>query len=320
MTISQGSNESLNLKSITWGDLTWFNIERPSRREMEYLAKNYPFHPLDLDDCLSRIQRAKIDEYEDYLFLIIPYSRWDKKVRVSTHEQVSVFIGAKYLITIHSGELKPLLKLFNECQAEEKTRQANFQYGSGYLLYRILDRTVDAYFPILDAILNWVDDIEDAVFDKNIKAAQEVATLRRDIITQRRIMLPWRSIIAELEAKLKRFSTRDNDERAIYFGDLLDHVNKICDSLEEAKEIVEVYKDTDSVLGTEQLGDILRVLTIVTTIATVLTALTSFYGMNIPLPGGANPGGNAYSWIYHLIAAIVVVGTMLFYFRRKRWI
>ena len=65
--------EGLNLESVSWGDLTWVNIEHPTEKETEYLAQNYPFHPLDLDDCLSRIQRPKIDEYKDYLFLVFHF-------------------------------------------------------------------------------------------------------------------------------------------------------------------------------------------------------------------------------------------------------
>lgn len=317
MTSAQVSKEEqLHVESVTFGDLTWFNIEQPTTREMEYLAQNYPFHPLDLDDCLSRIQRAKIDEYEDYLFLILPYSRWDKKARVSTHKQISVFIGDRYIITIHSGELKPLNKLFRACQLEAEARQENFQYGSGYLLYQILDRTVDAYFPILDAILNWVDDVEEAVFDENIEAAQEVATLRRDIITQRRILLPWRSIITELEAKLKRYTTRDI---SLYFGDLVDHLHKICDSLDDAKEIVEIYKDSDYTLSADRLNRVTRVLTIMSSIILPFLVISSIYGMNIALPGGLERG-SVYTFLL-LVAGMGLISTgMLYFFRRKRWI
>ncbi|MDO8687105.1 MAG: magnesium transporter CorA family protein [Dehalococcoidales bacterium] len=289
---------------------------QPTRREIEYLAQNYPFHALDLDDCLSRIQRAKIDEYADYLFLILPYSRWDKKARVSTHKQISTFIGAKYLITIHSGELKPLTKLFRACQIEEEARQENLQYGSGYLLYRILDRTVDAYFPILDAILNWVDDVEDVVFDENIEAAQEVATLRRDIITQRRILLPWRSIITELEPKLKRFTTRDI---SVHFGDLIDHLHKICDSLDDAKEIIEIYKDSDYILSADRLNRVTRVLTIMSSIILPFLVISSIYGMNIALPGGLERG-SFYTFLMLVSGMGLISAGMLYFFRRKRWI
>ena len=130
--------KQLSLESLTWGELTWINIERPTEREIEYLAQHYPFHHLDLDDCLSRIQRPKIDEYKDYLFLVFHFPVFNIEARVTTPSQVSVFIGAKYLITLHKGKLKPLIKLFRECQIDEESRQENFNLGSSYLLYRII--------------------------------------------------------------------------------------------------------------------------------------------------------------------------------------
>jgi magnesium transporter len=310
-------SRQLNVESLTWGELTWVNIEHPTAREMEYLAQNYSFNQLDLDDCLSRRQRPKLDVYENYLFFIFHFSVYSQEKRVSTHGQVSVFIGEKYLITVHNGELKPLVNLFHDCQSNEEAREKHLSHGSGYLLYRILDRMVDAYFPILDKILSLLEGVEDRVFDKTVEAAEEVAILRRDIITQRRIIFPTRTVIAELEGKLKPYTTTD---LSAHWGDLMDHMNKICETLDECKETIEVFKDADAVLGDERISDILRVLTIFATIATVLTMLTSFYGMNIPLPGGANPGGSPYSWIVHLIVALVVIGAMLLFFRRKHWI
>jgi magnesium transporter len=306
-----------NIQSVTWGDLTWVNIEHPTEREIEYLAQHYPFHPLDLDDCLSLKQRPKLDVYKDYLFFIFHFSVYSRETRISTHGQVSTFIGEKYLITLHTGELKPLVNLFRDCQTNEEAREQNFSHGSGYLLYRILDRMVDAYFPILDKILRLLEGVEDSVFDEKVEAAQELAILRRDIITQRRIIFPTRTVIVELEGKLKQYTTID---LSAYFGDLVDHINKACETLDECKEVIEVFKDSDQGLGAERINSILRILTIITAIGTVLTAMTSFYGMNIPLPGGANPGGSFYAWIVHLIAAVVVAGAMLFFFRRKRWI
>jgi magnesium transporter len=130
----------LNLESVTWGELTWLNIEQSGEREreIEYLAQNYPFHALDLDDCLSRIQRPKTDEYPDYLFLVLHFPVFNAGARVTTPSQVSVFIGNNYLITLHRGDLKPLVKLFRDCQLDEQTRHEQFGRGSGYLLYRVM--------------------------------------------------------------------------------------------------------------------------------------------------------------------------------------
>jgi magnesium transporter len=320
MTLAQGKEikpvEQLNLESITCGDLTWIDIVKPTQREMDYLAQNYPFHPLDLDDCLSRKQRPKLDEYKDYLFFIFHFSVYNRATRVSTHDQVSVFIGDKYLITVHSGQLRTLVELFRECQTDEETRRDNLSNGSGGLLYRLLDRTVDAYFPILDKILSLIEDTEDAVFDENVETAQEVAILRRDIITQRRIMFPVRTVLAELEHKLKRFTKTDI---TVYYGDLMDHMNKICDTLDECKEIVEVFKDTDFVLSTDRLNRIMRILTVIATVVLPFLAISSLYGMNVHMPGGITTG----TWVPFIaimVVMAVIAGAMLYFFRRKRWI
>jgi len=317
MTMSQeGKTEQLNLESVTWGDLTWVNIEQPTKRETEYLAKNYPFHPLDLDDCLSRIQRPKIDEYKDYLFLVLHFPRFHKEVGVSAPSQVSVFIGEKYLITLHKGELKPLVKLFRQCQIDEDVRQEHFSQGSGYLLYRIIDRLVDYLFPILDKILESVDNIEGSVFDEKVEVAEDLAVLRRDIIAQRRIIWRMRAVIGSLEPKLKRLSRIDLN---VYFGDMIDHVDKVWDTLDECKEVIEVFKDTDYTLSTEHLNRVLRVLTVLSTILLPFLIVSSMYGMNVSLPGGAEKG-SLQSFLTLLALMAVIAGTMLFIFHRKRWI
>ena len=309
--------EQLNMESVTWGDLTWINIERPTRRETGYLAQHYPFHPFDLDDCLSRKQRPKVDEYKNYLFFIFHFPVYNKKTRVSTHSQLAVFIGDKYLIILHSGELKSLVKLFRDCQTSEEARQANFGYGSGYLLYRIMDRAVDSYWSVLDKILSLLEDVEDSVFDERLEAAQEVAILRRDIIAQRRIIFPMRTVLAELENNLKRFTKTD---MRVYYGDLMDHMNKICETLNECKEVVEVYKDADFVLGTDRVNHILRILTIMSTIVLPVVVVSSVYGMNVRLPGGLEQQGNLWTFIASMAVTLLVSGAMLFYFRRRRWI
>ena len=318
MTTSQvGKEEQLNLESLTWGNLTWINIEGPTEQETEYLAQNYHFHHLDLDDCLSRIQRPKIDEYEDYLFLIFHFNVYNKATRVSALSQVSVFIGEKYLITLHSGELKTLSKLFRECQIDEEARRDNFSHGSGYLLYRILDRAVDAYFPVLDKIMSLMEDVEDSVFDENVEAAQGVANLRRDIITQRRLFFSLRPVMAELESKLKRFATID---MSVQWGDLIDHMNKIWETLDECKELIEVFKDTDYVLSTDRINRIMRLLTILSLISLPFVILNNIYSMNIVLPGGLNAEGNPKTFFILVAAMFFLSGAIFYFFHRKRWI
>ena len=135
--------------------------------------------------------------------------------------------------------------------------------------------------------MSQMEDVEDSVFDENVEAAQEVAILRRDIIAQRRIIWPLRTVIVELEGKLKKFTTMD---MSAYLGDLLDHINKIWETLDECKEVIEVFKDADFVLSTEYVNRIMRILTILATIMLPFMVVSSLYGMNIHLPGGLTSG------------------------------
>ncbi len=307
--------EQLKLESLTWGDLTWVNMEKPTERETEYLAQNYPFHPLDLDDCLSRIQRPKMDEYKDYLFLVLHFPVFNKEARVTTLSQVSVFIGKDYLIILHKGELKPLVKLFRECQLDEESRQENFSHGSGYLLYRIVDRLVDYCLPILNKIGDHIERTEDDIFSSRgmPRAIEQISMLRRDVISFRRTIWPMRAVIGSLEPKIRRFTQMD---LAVYFGDMIDHVDKIWDGLDEYKEIIEGLNDTHDSLATNRTNEVIRMLTIIATILLPLTVLASIYGMNIPLPFQ----NSSYSFLFVLIIWIVIVSGMLYFFRRQRWI
>jgi len=308
--------EPLTMETITWGDLTWVNIEAATERETAWLADTYQFHPLALDDCLSRKQIPKVDVFPGYLFFVFHYPLFDKTTRVSSKRQWSAFIGENYLITVHTGELKTIVALFRDCMSNEEARKEYMSSGSGFLLYRILDRAIDSYFPVLNKILSLMEDLEDAVFDEDIEAVKELSVLRRDIITQRSVMFPTREIFKEMENKLKRFSKTDV---TAYYNDLMDHTNKICSTLDECKEIIEVYKDTDYTLATNRLNRVTRILTIFSAIIVPFLAVSSLYGMNVVLPGGLEEG-SFQTFLILLLVMLVIAGGMLFYFRRRHWI
>ncbi|TET26272.1 MAG: magnesium/cobalt transporter CorA [Dehalococcoidia bacterium] len=316
MTVNQArKEEGLNLESVTWGDLTWVNIEHPTEKETEYLAQNYPFHPLDLDDCLSRIQRPKIDEYKDYLFLVFHFPVFHKEARVTTSSQVSVFIGEKYLITLHKGELKPLVKLFRECQLDDEARRENFSRGAGYLLYRIVDRLVDYCLPILNKIGDNIEHTEDDIFASSgvPRAIEALSALRRDVISFRRIIWPMRAVIGGLERKIRRFTQAD---LSVYFGDTIDHVDRIWDALDEYKEVIEGLNATHDSLASNRTNEVMRMLTIIATILLPVTVVASIYGMNIPLPFQ----NSSYSLLFVFLIMLVIIGSMLYFFRRKHLI
>jgi magnesium transporter len=305
-----------NIETISWGDLTWVNIETPTEREMEWLAQTYNFHRLALDDCLSRKQISKLDVYPGYLFFVFHYPLYHKETRIAVKRQWSAFIGENYLVTVNTGEFKTLMALFRDCQSSEDSCKDYFINGSGFLLYRMLDRLIDSYFPVLDKILSLMEDMEDIVFDESIEAAKELSILRRDIITQRAVMFPTREIFREMENKLKRFSKTDV---SAYYSDLMDHINRICSTLDEAQEIIDVFKDTDYILGTDRLNRVMRVLTIFSTIILPFVAISSIFGMNVFAPGGIEKGSLT-SFIILIIVMSIVAAGMLIFFRRRRWI
>jgi len=306
------NKEKLNMESLTWGDLTWIDIEPPTEKETKYLAQNYPFHPLDLDDTLSRKQRPKIDEYKDYLFLVFHLPRYRKDEQVLTSSQVAVFIGPNYLITLHKGELKPLVKLFKECQLDEESRQEYLSKGSGYLLYRILDRLVDYCLPILDKVGNGIEEVEERIFAaRRSGTIREISRLRRDIIAFRRIIWPMRAVIGSLEPKIRRFI---NTDLTVYFGDMVDHLDKIWDGLDEYKEIIEGLSDTYDSLATNRTNEVVRILTIIATIMLPVTVVASVYGMNISLPFMESE----YALLYVFLIMLAIIVGVLYFLRRIR--
>ncbi len=314
---STEENKKLHVEEIAWGGLTWLNIERPTSDDTDYLSQRYTFHPLDLDDCLSRIQRPKIDEYENYLFIVLHFPLFSKQARVTRPSQVSAFIGENYLVTLHSGELKPLANLFNDCQLNEKARQEYMSRGSGYLLYRIIDRLVDYCLPITNKIVEQMEEVEDSIFDENARGTvREISILRRDLISYRRIISVLRPVIQSLEQKTERFT---RGEMEVYYGDLTDHLDKIGDTLDECKEVTESLSVTNESLYSHRTNEVMRVLTILATIMLPLTVVASIYGMNIPLPGGIEQGSSM-TFLAIIAVMLAVSGGMLFFFHRQRWI
>ena len=310
--------ESLNLQQMTYGGVTWTNIQPPTEKVRAYLEENYSFHPLDLDDIFSRAQRPKMDEYPDYLFFVFNFPRYYKKEQVLGQSQISVFIGEKYLITLHKGELKPVRSLFEECREDAEIREETLGGGTGFLLYRILDRLVDYCLPILNKTGDGIEEVEDQIFATRSRGSvREISRLRRDVISFRRTIWPMRALLGGLEPRLKRFSQKNLE---VYFGDMMDHLEKIWDGLNEYKEIIEGLHATHDSLASNRINEVLRILTILTTIGTVLTVIGTFYGMNVALPGGVGTGGYPFAWAIIGGLMLAVTAIMLMYFYRKGWL
>lgn len=306
------------VEMVTYGKLTWVYIENPSAPEVEYLAQHFHnFHPLNLDDVLSRVQRPKIDGYDDHLFIVLHFPVFNKQNRVTTPSEVDIFIGEDYVVTVHcSGDLKPLAKFFKECQLDEETRKSYMGRSSSYLLYYILDRLVNYCFPILNKIIDNIDKLEDLIFARPVpETVRQISLIRRDLISFRRVVHPQVGVFEALEQKEYPFIKEDQEA---YFGDIADHARKIWDGLEDCKEVVDGLAETSNWLTSHRIQEIMRVLTIVMALLAPGTLVASIYGMNVPLPGGQQGSLLPLAGLFFVMLGIAVA--MLFFFRRRHWL
>ena len=311
----------VGLESITNKSLTWVDIQKPTREKMSILEQLYPFHELNIEDCLSKIQIPKVDRYEDHIFVILHFPTIDKEKSIPRTTQLAIFAGFDYLVTVQQGELKPLTEMFQICKVNEKQRDSFMGTSSGYLLHSIIDLLVDDLLHILMKLEGNLDDIEDVVFDEKVAVAKEISLLRREITTLRRVVIPLKRIILDLSKDIQKFSEED---LTLYFDDVKDHIDKVIEVLEESKETIEIFKDTDFMLSTEKSNKILAVLTILFTLSIPATVDAAIYGMNVNLPGGIETGpatffGPFTSFTLLVIAAILPAVIMIWYFKRQGW-
>ena len=239
---------------------------------------------------------------------------YSRLVRVTTPSEVDIFVGSNYVITAHSGALKPLVRLFKQCVEDPQARAAAMGRSTGYLLYLIIDRLVDYCFPILNKINANIEQVEDEIFEEKVRrTVLEISIIRRDIIAFRRIVKPLIPVIASLERKHRPIFHEDMEE---YFGDISDHLSKIWDTLEDYKEVIEGLSDTINSLTSNRINEIIKVLTIISVILLPLTLISGIYGMNIPLPASQHP--LAFEILMGVMAFVIVF--MLGFFKWKKWI
>jgi magnesium transporter len=330
--------------TITNKDLTWINIENPTRESMrEILRYGYHFHELNIADCLSKIQIPKIDRYRDYIFVILHFPtatnttssphhfhsppQRDSTIAVITSSntrkrkhshassstsslhlsQLSIFAGKNFLVTVHQGDLQPLNELFHECEEGDSSKRDEIMgKTSGYLLHKIIDVLVDDLFHLLMKIVGNLQDIEEAVFDDKVEVVREISLLRRDITALRRIVFPLSRIVSEISSRdIQKIS--EEEDLTEYYNDVEDHINKVLEVLESSRETIEIYKDTDFMLNTEKANQILGILTIVFTLSIPVAIIGTFYGMNINLSGEIETGPWTFLGTYTTLIIVLTI-------------
>ena len=314
---SESERERPDVQRIEAHGLTWLNIEAPTEVETAWLAEHYEFHPLDLEDVLSRRrQRAKIDEYAEYLFIVLHVPRFDKRTGRLQAAELNVFVAEDLVITLPNEPLKPLAALWSRCDRSEASREQLMSKGSGYLLYEIVDAMYDYCFPILDKIGFKLDSIEDALFEgESDDLVRDISNIKQEIINYRKIVKPQRATLRLLERSNQRYAPQDLE---IYFDDIVDKSERIWDLLENYKEVAEALEATNESVITHKLNDIIRLLTILSTVLLPLTLIASIYGMNVEVLPFSHSG--ALSLLIPLALMVIIAGGLIAFFRHKRWL
>src|SRR3954452_16111136 len=294
--------------------LRWYNIERPRPADRAWLEERFEFHPLDYEDVFSRNQRPKVDEYEDYLFIVLHFPRFDKTVSRLNAAELDLFVGPDFLITLPNEPLQPLGYLFERCRTNEELREQLFSKGPGYLLYKIVDDLVDSSFPMLRKMGNKLERIEEDIFEgRSAEVVRDISNVKQEIINFRKIIRPQRAALRDLERTKQRYIADDLD---IYFDDIVDASERVWDMLENYKEVVEALESTNESAISHRVNEILQVLTLFSVLLLPLTLVASIFGMNVRVPGEQRIEA---FWII-IVAMVGMLGGMLYYFRRRRWL
>jgi len=301
------------IENLQFGNFVWRHIVNPTDENLEYLINNYNFHPLDIEDCRSKVQRPKIDIYDDYYFLILHFPSFDNLNRFLTTKEVKIFWGKDFIITI--GNSHWVVKKYFE---NIKTNFDNFKEDlksdtSDALLYKILERLMKETILLLDNVGNEVEKINLDLFNRKPETIiGKISVTRKNIILLDTMFKPQLRLFHKFESGEIKGYAEDMEE---YWGNILDYYQKMWDMTEDYKELIEGLSKTYDSLQANRSNEIIRVLTLISTILLPMTFIASLYGMNVGLPLSGHP---AAFWM--------VVGTMLlvsfgflFYFRRKNW-
>jgi magnesium transporter len=291
--------------------LRWINIERPRPVDQAWLEERYDFHALDYEDVFSRNQRPKVDEYDEYLFIVLHVARYDKVVSRLNAAELDIFVGPDYVITLPNEPLQPVEYLFERCRTNEELRDQLFSKGSGYLLYKIVDGCVDASFPMLRKIGNKLERIEEEIFEgRTMEVVRDISNAKQEIINFRKVIRPQRMTFRDLERTKQRYISDDLD---IYFDDVIDASERVWDMLENFKEVIEGLEGTNESAISHRVNDTLRVLTAFSVVVLPLTLIASIWGMNVHVPGE----GESMAFYAVLVFMVVVLVGMLAFFRRR---
>ncbi len=305
------------IETIQYQSIKWLQITNPSEDDYRLLLEDYQFHPLDIEDCRSSNQRPKLDEYDDYYFLILHFPYFDKGNQFIRIREVKIFWGKDYIITIGKSHWV-VKKLFEEMQEdlhdEDEDAQEKFA-SSDILLYTILDRLMLETYTLIMRIGAEVDLINYDIFNKKARSIIElISVTRRNIIMLNTSFKPQLRVLHMFEGgSIKGFVDPEVLDMEDYWGNILDQYQKMFDSIEDYGELVEGLSSTFDSLQTNRTNDIMRLLTIFNAVLLPLTVVTGLFGMNLEFPFVTNVTA-----FWGVIGAMVVITiTLILLFNRQ---
>jgi magnesium transporter len=291
--------------------IRWIHIESPRTVDRDWLEEHFDFHPLDYEDVFSRNQRPKLDQYDDYVFIVLHFPLFDKDTGRIVTAELDLFLGPDYLITLPNIPLPPLAAMFDRYREKDDLRTEVFTKGSGYLLYKIVDTGVDASFPMLRKTGLKLERLEDDIFEgRSSEIVRDLSEAKQEIINFRKITRPQRAVLRDLERTKQRYL---QEELEIYFDDISDAAERIWDTLENYKEVIEGLESTNESVHSHRLNETFRILTAASVILLPLTLIASIFGMNVHFPGEGE------AWTFFAILALMgaLLVALVVIFRRR---
>lgn len=293
--------------------LLWVDVAAPGDEEARFLRDTLGFHPLAVEDTVRGRQRPKLDRYPGYFFLVFYSAAINPgRGRMALHE-VHVFIGRRYIVTVHDHDISPL----SEVLVRWRANQAGFR-NVGALAHAIVDTIVDGYFPVLDHFADRVDEMEGRIYSNSaagqIASLEEVLGMRRELTTLRRVLGPGREVLGTLVRRELPFLSPD---LMLYFQDVYDHSIRVVEETEALRDRLGMAIDAQMTVSSNQLNQTMRLMAAWSIILMAMAWVAGIYGMNFEVMPELK-------WRYGYwmaLGAMAALGSAIFfYFRRKRWI
>lgn len=294
-------------------NLVWIDLNKPTSEELQKIAEEFNFHHLAMEDASQQHQRPKVDAYDNFYFVVFySLSIADDENKFKATE-IDMFMGENFLVTIHYEDV-PALK---EANKRWMNNADQINRDIGVLLYSLLDTMVDNYFPVLDNLIDQVEELEDLIFEENKghqrNYIQTTLGIKRNLINMRRIAAPERDLLNVLT---RRDSPIFSDKTNIYFQDVYDHLVRVTDSLDSYRDLLSGALDANLAVISNDLNKVMRTLTATSIILMTNALIAGIYGMNFE-----NMPELKWEYGYFGVLALMVIITVSLYtfFKRKNW-